>query len=83
MPIIKEVGPCDKVNTLGYKLSLLEQVIAITNLAETKQRTYSSSKQHNETQPVCKTTIYWATKYTLDNKNKAFWHQSGPESKEE
>ena len=56
--------------------------MATTNLAETKLRTYSSSKWHfNETQPVCKTTIYWATKYAQIIKNKPFWHQSGQQAK--
>ena len=55
--------------------------MATQNLAETKQKTYSSSKWHNEMQLVCKTTIYWATKHAQITKNKSFWYQSGQQAK--
>ena len=51
------------------------------NQFDTKQMTYSSNKWHDKTQPICKTTIYWATKHALKTKNKLSQLQIGQKEK--
>ena len=55
--------------------------MAIINWVETKWRTCSFSEWYNNTQPVCKTTTFWATKYAQTTKNKPFWHQNGQQTR--
>ena len=80
MPITKR-HVHDTVNTLGYKLALRNRLWLQQTWLRLSKGLIILAKT-NKTKPVCKTTIYWATKHDQMKKKQTLLALKWPESKE-